>query len=71
MNTSKKKMLLLAASILLIAVGVYLPTFNNSFIWDDLQLATNPLTLKEHPYAFLFGGAAYYRPLLRLSMLTD
>ncbi len=64
-------MLLLAAAVFFIAVGIYLPTLNNTFIWDDIQLVTNPLTIRDHPYAFLFGGGAYYRPILRLSMATD
>lgn len=64
-------MLLPAAAVFFIAAGVYLPTLNNTFIWDDLQLVTNPLTIKGNPYAFLFGGGAYFRPFLHLSMATD
>lgn len=71
MNKYDKKILLLAAAVFFIAVGIYLPTLNNTFIWDDIQLVTNPLTIKEHPYAFFFGGGAYYRPFLHLSMATD
>jgi protein O-mannosyl-transferase len=71
MNRSDRKMVLLAAAVFFIAAGVYLPTLNNTFIWDDLQLVTNPLTIKGNPYAFLFGGGAYFRPFLHLSMATD
>jgi protein O-mannosyl-transferase len=71
MNKSYKKMLLLAAAVFFIAVSVYLPTLNNTFIWDDIQLVTNPLTIRDHPYSFLFGGGTYYRPFLLLSMATD
>lgn len=71
MNASDKKIILLAVVVFLFAAGIYVPTLRSTFIWDDLQLATHPLRIGSNPYAFFFGGGAYYRPFLHLSMAID
>lgn len=71
MNKFNKINILFAITVFLVAIGAFLPTLSNPFIWDDLQLITQPLKIEDNPYNFFFGGGLYYRPLLHLSMATD
>ncbi|MCX6842880.1 MAG: tetratricopeptide repeat protein [candidate division WOR-3 bacterium] len=73
------------AAVALFSVGLYLPTAQYSFVWDDETLIVGNSLLAHSRPADIFGrgfwagspepvtgpGAAYYRPLVTLSFWLD
>ncbi|MFO7676632.1 MAG: tetratricopeptide repeat protein [bacterium] len=78
-------LVLVATAVALVAVGLYLPTIEYGFVWDDVSLITqNPSLARAGPLDFLGRGfwhgaadppegpaASYYRPLSSLSFWAD
>lgn len=71
MKINKQSIVLLIILVSCISFVIYLKALQSEFVWDDVQLITHPLNIKNNPYSFFLGGGIYYRPILSLFMLID
>ncbi|MCC6215198.1 MAG: tetratricopeptide repeat protein [Polyangiaceae bacterium] len=70
-------------AVLVVIAAAYAPSLDGPFLWDDLQLVTQPMTERLHaPWEYLVtpfwdlrsevaGSGMFYRPLTVLSLALD
>ncbi|MBF0554552.1 MAG: hypothetical protein HQK96_08370 [Nitrospirae bacterium] len=59
-------------SIVLSAFLGAIAALSNGFVWDDMNMVTNPVLVDTNSfYSYFFSKSLYYRPFLRLSLSLD